>query len=270
MVSVDDLLASVDRAFDGMLAVVEQLGDELVNRRPEVEGANTPYVLVTHCVGVVEFWVGGGVAGRPVERDREAEFHATGSVPDLVAQVRRARARLHDDLVGVDPSDGRAATGPATGDRSLDPEQGRVLLHVLVEVAQHLGQLEVTRDVLLAPWVRTAPQAGTDDRLTAAAGRGLELVRLAVDGRWEELRRTFDDRMLAVAPVTTLVDAWSHVSGSLGTFRGLGRPNAHLIEGRRAVDVPLAFERGSLVGRVALDEDGAVAGLWFLRPDAVS
>ena len=93
----------------------------------------------------------GVVAGRPVERDRDAEFVATGTVAELVAGVRSAREQLALDLATLDP------TAPPRG--ALDAEdvalplgrtQTGVALHVYEELVQHLGQLQLTRDLLLA------------------------------------------------------------------------------------------------------------------------
>ena len=79
----------VDRALDSMLAIVSELGEELVNERPDLAGANSAYALVTHCCGVMADWGGYAIAGHPVDRDRAAEFVATGSVADLLETVRR-------------------------------------------------------------------------------------------------------------------------------------------------------------------------------------
>ncbi len=80
MISVDDFLWFVDEALDGMVGIVVELGDDLANRRPDLPGANSPYAILFHCLGVMEWWGGVAVAGRPVERDRDAEFRATGPV----------------------------------------------------------------------------------------------------------------------------------------------------------------------------------------------
>jgi bifunctional pyridoxal-dependent enzyme with beta-cystathionase and maltose regulon repressor activities len=139
----------LERAITGMLAVAEELGDDQVNARPELPGANSAFGLVTHCLGVVEYWVGHVVAGRPSDRDRAAEFTATGAVVDLRAAVERGLAQLRTDLAAFDPAappraePDSAFLGP---DRTLT--QHGVLLHVLEELAQHHGQLEVLRDAL--------------------------------------------------------------------------------------------------------------------------
>ena len=141
----------VDLALSEMAAIVESLGDDLANRRPPFRGANSAYVILTHCLGVMEYWGGATVAERPVQRDRSAEFSARGEVAPLLRRAQQARRRLREDIVGLD-----AQAKPVTVQRDPDDPvpyseaKGAVLLHVLEELFQHLGQMEVTRDALVA------------------------------------------------------------------------------------------------------------------------
>lgn len=146
---VDVWLWYVDKALDEMSAIVTGLGEDLANRRPDLPGANSPYAILTHCCGVLEGWGGEVIANRPVERDRAAEFVATGATADLMAKVADAKVQLRRDLVAVQWDS--APAGPVRGRDAETPvgqTQGGVLLHVLEELAQHLGHLEVTRDLL--------------------------------------------------------------------------------------------------------------------------
>jgi len=77
-ISTEDYLWFVDHALDAMVRIVTELGDDDANRRPGLPGANSPYAILAHCVGVMEFWGGAMVAGRTVVRDRDAEFRARG------------------------------------------------------------------------------------------------------------------------------------------------------------------------------------------------
>jgi hypothetical protein len=98
----------------------------------------------------MEFWGGRMVGGREIQRDRAAEFRASGKVADLVADVAAARRRLADDLNGVDLS--TAPTDPAAPNDVGAPygrSKAGVLMHIVEELFQHLGQLEITRDLLL-------------------------------------------------------------------------------------------------------------------------
>ena len=150
MVSDEEYLYFVDRAFDGMAAILGELGDDLANVRPDLADANSPYAIVTHCLGVVEYWAGHLVAGRPVHRDRPAEFTACGPVDELVARVEAAKGQLREDLAVAEPS------APLRHEPPQDylvttpgPTQGGALLHVYEELAQHHGQLEITRDLIV-------------------------------------------------------------------------------------------------------------------------
>ncbi|HEV7205431.1 MAG TPA: DUF664 domain-containing protein [Jatrophihabitans sp.] len=148
-VSADDYLYFVGRALGGMDAIVRELGDARAGERASLPGANSPYGLLTHCLGVVEYWAGHLVAGRTIERDRATEFDATGPVDDLLARSAAVFAQLRIDVVGSSPAaplrhepDGWAV-GP---DRPLT--QGAALLHVYEELAQHHGQMEILHDAV--------------------------------------------------------------------------------------------------------------------------
>ena len=146
-----DYLWFADLALGEMARIVEGLGDERANEAPPLAGANSPYVILTHCLGVLEYWGGATVAGRSIQRDRDAEFRAAGEVAELLARTEAARRRLHEDVGTLD-----ALAQPSHVGRNPDDPvpysetQGSVLLHMLEELFQHLGQMEITRDMLQA------------------------------------------------------------------------------------------------------------------------
>lgn len=149
-ISVSEAVWYVDHAFDRMVAIVVELGDDLANARPDLPGANSPFAILTHCLGVMEYWGGRMIAGRPIERDRAAEFTATGAVDELAERAIEARRRLADDLAMLDPQAPPASPPePDDADLPLGRTQGGVLLHVYEELSQHLGHLELTRDLLV-------------------------------------------------------------------------------------------------------------------------
>jgi hypothetical protein len=147
--TADDFLWYVDDAIEGMVAIVTELGDDLANRRLDTPGANSPYVILTHCLGVMEYWGGHVIAGRAFRRDRDAEFVASGAVAELVRRAREAQLRLREDLADFDAFAAPAGRVPP-GDEGLPlaRSQGGTALHIYEELAQHRGQMEVTRDVL--------------------------------------------------------------------------------------------------------------------------
>ncbi|MFB4284058.1 MULTISPECIES: mycothiol transferase [unclassified Nonomuraea] len=151
MITEDDYLYYVDRALNGMAGIVAGLGDQLANARPPFPGANSPYALLAHCLGVVSYWAGQLVAGREVTRDRDAEFAGAGPVGPLLDEVATVRGRLADDVRAAVPGARLRDAPPAAflgPDRELT--QGSALLHVYEELAQHHGQMEILRDAILA------------------------------------------------------------------------------------------------------------------------
>jgi hypothetical protein len=149
--SVDDFLWFVDEALAQAVSAVEALGDDLVDQRPDLPGANAPFAIVTHLLGVMEWWGGHAIAGRPVQRDRDAEFVATGTVAELLERIRAARAQLAIDLRSLDPTaPPRGNLDPADAALPLGRTQAGVALHLYEELAQHLGHLQLTSDLLRA------------------------------------------------------------------------------------------------------------------------
>lgn len=149
MISAEDYLQFVRSALTGMADTVSGLGEERANRAPDLPGANSPFAILTHCLGVMEYWAGHVVAGRPVQRDRAAEFRATGRIEELLDRVAAQWARFLDDVARADPF------APPRGDVQADDAalplgrtQGGALLHVYEELAQHRGQLDLTADLL--------------------------------------------------------------------------------------------------------------------------
>jgi hypothetical protein len=155
-ITTDDFLYFINVALDGMVRIVEELGDERVNLRPDIPAANSPYVILYHCVGCTNYWIGALIAVRQVTRDRDAEFQAQGTVADLRHAVRTLQKQLREDVTHVQGE--RALAYP---DALLSPpagttrqgvrhwRQGKALIHAYEELAQHHGQMEITRDILM-------------------------------------------------------------------------------------------------------------------------
>ena len=184
------------------------LGDDLANRRPNLPEANSAYAILTHCLGVMEYWGGGTVAERTFSRDRRAEFVASGGVEELAARARAARRRLAEDIAGHDSTATPANVHPKPDDPvPYDVSKGAVLVHMLAELYQHLGQMELTRDLAggrdrerrlrahrLQPRRRGAHRRVEEwQALVASSVRTLEAdattVRLVLDGSDDALLR---------------------------------------------------------------------------------
>jgi uncharacterized damage-inducible protein DinB len=136
------------RAFGQMLDVADRLGDERVNERPLGADTNAVASLIIHSRAVAEFWIGHVGLGRPTSRDRESEFSTTATVAELHALVDETLAQLSEDLAAIDAG----KTQPdRTGRQFLeggDESDGAIVLHVLRELYQHLGHMELAADAL--------------------------------------------------------------------------------------------------------------------------
>jgi hypothetical protein len=151
MITADEYGYFAGRALDGMSAIVAGLGDDLANRRPRLRGANTPYALLTHCLGVIESWVGYLVSGRHAERDRLAEFQASGPTAPLLERAAAVRRQFLDDVARADYRAALWARPPADFEGpGRELTRGAALQHVYEELAQHHGQMELIRDLILA------------------------------------------------------------------------------------------------------------------------
>ena len=132
-----------------MLDIVADLGDERANSAPDLPGANTPFQLVFHCCGMLEWWTRESMLGEPVDRDRAAEFTAKGSVEELRLRVEQVIWQLQDDLTRIDLDAPLRSGHPDYAGTPIAASARGALLHVLEELAQHHGHLEITRDALL-------------------------------------------------------------------------------------------------------------------------
>ena len=153
-ISNEDFLMFIDRALDGMLRIVEELGEERANRCPDLPGANSPYAILTHCIGVCDYGIGTLLGKREVFRDRDAEFRASGTLVEMRERVGELKAKLLVDIKQVQGEKPLASApnsmyNPLRGTDLGDWTQGTALIHAYEELAQHHGQMELTRDVLM-------------------------------------------------------------------------------------------------------------------------
>lgn len=149
MIDQQTYLRFCDEALLAMRDIVLELGDDLANTRPDLPGANTPYAILTHCLAVVARWASTVNLGEIVPRDRDSEFVSIGPVVGLAADTDRTRKSLQEWVARSSPRSSPANATPGRQDWYATT-QGGVLFHVYEELAQHRGQLELTRDILLA------------------------------------------------------------------------------------------------------------------------
>ena len=149
MIRVDDFVLFCNRTLDGYERALGRLDDGSVNAVPST-GGSTPFQLVVHAMGATRWWTEHHVCGHEVERDRDAEFEASGPVAAAEASVSALRSLL-DELAPAMAEATEVHFHPTTQTPlGRDWTVGACLIHAYEELAQHLGHLELTVD-LLAP-----------------------------------------------------------------------------------------------------------------------
>jgi hypothetical protein len=150
-ITMTDLLVFSDRTIDGFVRAINRLDDTQITARPAaLPRTNTPFALVTHSFGAMDWWAGHIILGEPSDRDRDGEFTATGTCAEAVEACTAARARLHAWAPRIEATPTLA--NPPTTQMPLDGDWtvGTALIHIYEELAQHLGHLEMTVDLLTA------------------------------------------------------------------------------------------------------------------------
>ncbi len=153
MASPDPLLDAFDaittETFDTIAGVLDRCDDRTINAVPDAPGINSVFALVTHIDGMIGYWGGSFAAGESIPRDRDAEFRSTGTVGQAREILLRARTRLPGWAAAArsDGIRGRTATGTTRRDTATATPEF-VLLHILRELAQHTGHLQICADLV--------------------------------------------------------------------------------------------------------------------------
>ena len=142
----------LERIMRTALDQFKDIADVDLNRPLELPESNTAFALATHLIGSAEYWVLEAAGGRPVQRQRLAEFHATGSGSELVARYQRWEVAMREVLAALpDERLGQIANVDARYHPSLDRAlmtTRDALLHAVEHCALHQGHLELTRQLL--------------------------------------------------------------------------------------------------------------------------
>jgi Protein of unknown function (DUF664) len=138
----------VRHAFAGMNKVLDRLDDTTVNMKPPTWGTNTVAGLIVHCCELAPSWFELPGLGRESVRDRDAEFQAHATIAQLRTRIAVAAERtcavVEEFVVGPTAVDHPLRDFMPGADRS----DGALVIHVLEELFQHLGHMEVTADAL--------------------------------------------------------------------------------------------------------------------------
>ena len=130
-----------------MMKAVRHLPQEALDWIP-YPGGNSLSVLVVHTAGAEKFWLGDVIANEPTGRDRPAEFKVEG------LGVKQLEAKL-DESLGFGELVLAKLNLEDLGQMRINPRSDQevtvywAMNHTLKHTAQHLGHIEVTRDLWL-------------------------------------------------------------------------------------------------------------------------
>jgi hypothetical protein len=203
----------------------------------------------------------------PARVDREVMAMMLTTNVQLVADVLRAEEH----------SPGQAMRAIAAT-RSLDMvvedtlralvDQARATGHTWAEIGD---LLRVTRQAAFQRFggrPPTSEDGGTVAPVQGAVEHAVPVLQAFFDGRFNDVRSSFGERMLNACSVELLADVREKVRREAGDVQALGTPAVSVRDGYTAVDIPVVLDRADGIGRVVLDADRQVAG-FFVRPAQV-
>ncbi|HEX3232940.1 MAG TPA: DinB family protein [Gemmatimonadales bacterium] len=144
---VSTVAAIVDRDLKAAQRELDAYPDERQIWQAAPGMANTGGTLALHLAGNLQHYIGARLGGTSYLRDRSAEF-ARRDVPraELVAELETARSVVTSVLARLTDEDLPAEFPEIIAEMRVDTEE--YLVHLLVHLAYHLGQLDSHRRVV--------------------------------------------------------------------------------------------------------------------------
>ncbi len=92
----------------------------------------------------------------------------------------------------------------------------------------------------------------------------ITFVNLLEEGRFEDAAELFNEQMAEALPPQELEAAWNDLTGRVGEFKEITEVKVTEEEGYRVVYVTCDFAKTALDVKIVFDDDGKIAGLWFV------
>jgi len=145
-------------------------------------------------------------------------------------------------------------------------DQARVAGHTWAEIGD---VLHVSRQAAFQRF-GGAGRPGIEDTdgtapVEGAVEHAVPVLRAFLDGRFDDARSTFNQRMLKSVSAELMADVREKVRQEAGEVQALGSPVVSVRDGYTVVDIPISLERADGTSQVVLDADRQVAG-FFVRP----
>jgi hypothetical protein len=141
----EDYLKNLNELHDDIEKALDGLTPAALDWVPQ-PGMNSIGVMVFHLTGAERFLIGEVIAGDNSNRDRDAEFKVQGmDMNALVIRLADNRAYISGVLAGMTLVD-LETRRKFRGQREVTV--GWVLGHALKHTATHMGQIQLTRELL--------------------------------------------------------------------------------------------------------------------------
>jgi hypothetical protein len=181
-----------------------------------------------------------------------AEDHSSGQVMRAIAATRSLDMVVDDTLCAL-------------------VDQARAAGHTWAEIG---GLLRVTRQAAFQRFGgtrrSTSEAGGILAPVDGAVEHAVPVLQAFLDGRFDDARSSFGERMLNACSVELLADVREKVRREAGEVQALGTPVVSVRDGYTAVDIPVALDHADGIGRVVLDADRQVAGFFVRKAETVS
>jgi hypothetical protein len=145
-------------------------------------------------------------------------------------------------------------------------EQARAAGHTWAEIGE---LLHVSRQAAFQRFgggrITTSAEEGVSVPVDGAVEAAVPVLEAFLEGRFDDARERFDERMLDACSVALMADVHEKVRHHGGAVQALGTPVVSVRGGYTAVDIPVALDSADGIGRVVLDADRHVVG-FFVRP----
>jgi uncharacterized damage-inducible protein DinB len=146
-VETDAFKRYISGSLARIVACMDGLSEAEIGWRPQADDTSSLRDLAIHSLANAEENVAGVAAGVPGERARDDEFSSALSLEEIRQRSRETLERIAECLDGLTAENLNAErTHPRRGQMPCR----EVLLVAARHAAEHMGQAELTRDLLLA------------------------------------------------------------------------------------------------------------------------
>ena len=204
-------------------------------------------------------------ARSPIQLDREVMAIMLATNVQLVADVLRSDEQPEGQVM-------RAIAATRSLDMIVEDslralvEQARAAGHTWAEIGDVLHVSRQAAFQRFGGGVRPEPEEGAIVApVEGAVEHAVPVLQAFLDGRFDDARSTFGERMLKAVSVELMADVREKVRREAGQVQALGTPAVSVRDGYTVVDIPVSLEHSDGVSRVVLDADRQVAG-FFVRP----